>query len=63
MGELQYTNDQHCKCNEKPLEGWLDWNTLSLDEMVEYLRNKYMVSNTGDAKCINSLIDFYDKNK
>jgi hypothetical protein len=45
------------------LEGWLDWNTLSLDQMVEYLRNKYMFSSSGDAKCIYHLIEFYDKHK
>jgi len=72
MGELLYTGDQYCKCNEKPLKtateleldvDWVDWNTLSLDDMVEYLRNKYQVSSTGDAKCIHHLIEFYDKNK
>ena len=44
-------------------DGWLDWNTLSLDKMVEYLRKKYMFSSSGDAKCIYHLIDFYDKHK
>jgi len=44
-------------------EGWLDWNTLSLDQMVEYLRKKYMFSSSGDAKCIYHLIEFYDKHK
>jgi len=44
-------------------EGWMDWNTLSLDQMVEHLRNKYMFSSSGDAKCIHNLIEFYDKHK
>jgi len=44
-------------------EGWLDWNTLSLDQMVEHLRKKYMFSSSGDAKCIYHLIEFYDKHK
>jgi|GEM_PF-1900846 len=44
-------------------EGWLDWNTLSLDQMVEHLRNKYEYSSTGDAMCIHRLIEFYEKNK
>src|SRR3970040_770503 len=43
-------------------EGWLDWNKLTLDQMVEYLRQKYMFSSSGDAKCINHLIEFYEKN-
>ena len=44
-------------------EGWLDWNTLSLDQMVEHLRQKFMFSSSGDAKCIYHLIEFYDKHK
>jgi len=40
-----------------------DWNTLTLDQMVEHLRQKYQFSSTGDAKCIYHLIEFYDKNK
>jgi hypothetical protein len=44
-------------------EGWLDWNTLSLDQMVKHLRQKYMFSSSGDAKCIYHLIEFYDKHK
>jgi hypothetical protein len=44
-------------------EGCFDWNTLSLDQMVEYLRKKYMFSSSGEAKCIYHLIEFYDKHK
>ena len=44
-------------------DGWMDWNTLSLDQMVEHLRKKYMFSSSGDAKCIYHLIEFYDKHK
>ena len=40
-----------------------DWNTLSLDQMVEYLRKKYMFSSSGDAKCIFHLIEWYDNHK
>ena len=43
--------------------GWMDWNKLTLDEMVEYLRNKYRFSSSGDAKCIYHLIEFYDNHK
>lgn len=50
------------KKNDLP-EGWMDWNKLSLDQMVEYLKNKYMFSSSGDAKCIYHLIEFYEKNK
>lgn len=44
-------------------EGWLDWNTLTLDQMVEHLRKKFMFDSSGDAKCIYHLIEFYDKHK
>jgi hypothetical protein len=44
-------------------DGWMDWNILSLDQMVEHLRQKFMFSNSGDAKCIHHLIEFYDKHK
>jgi len=44
-------------------EGWIDRNILSLDQMVEYLRKKYMFSRRGDAKCIYHLIEFYDNHK
>ena len=40
-----------------------DWNTVSLDEMVKYLREKYSYQSSSDAKCIMELIDFYDKVK
>lgn len=51
------------KDKDKMPEGWMDWNTLSLNEMVEYLRDKYCIHSSGDAKCIMSLIDYYDKYK
>jgi len=44
-------------------EGWLDWNTLTLDQMVEYLEEKYRFSSSGEALCIFRLIEFYEKNK
>ena len=44
-------------------DGWMDWNALPLDQMVEHLRKKYMFSSSADAKCIYHLIEFYDKHK
>lgn len=40
-----------------------DWNEMTLDQMVEHLKNKYKLSSTGEAKCINSLIEFYENIK
>jgi len=44
-------------------EGFMDWNKLTLEQMVEYLRHKYRYSSSGDAKCIYALIEFYDETK
>lgn len=41
----------------------LDWNNMSLEAMVTYLEEKYKFDNSGDGKCILSLIEFYDKHK
>ncbi len=40
-----------------------DWNTLSLDEMAAHLKQRYMMSSSGDAKCIWELVQFYEKHK
>lgn len=40
-----------------------DWNKKSLDELSEYLENKYQFNSSGEAKAIFTLIDFYKKNK
>ena len=56
------TNIADVSSNALP-EGWLDWNTLSLNQMAEHLRKKYMFDSSGDAKCIYHLIEFYDKHK
>ncbi len=44
-------------------EGWLDWNTLSLDQMVDHLKNKFRFDSSGTAKCIFTLIEFYEDYK
>lgn len=46
--------------NENPM---LDWNTLSLDEMVKYLEDKFKFDSSGTAKCVHHLIEFYKDNK
>jgi hypothetical protein len=54
-----------CTCSDylEKLIKPFNWNKLTLDEMAEYLRKKYMLSSSGDAKCIYHLIEFYDKHK
>lgn len=41
----------------------LDWNTLSLEEMVKHLKEKFMFDSSGTAKCIHHLIEFYESKK
>ena len=53
----------HDDITQVPPRGWLDWNKLTLDEKVDYLRNKYEFDSSGDANCIYSLIEFYEKQK
>ena len=42
---------------------FVDWNQYSLDELSDYLHNKYMYQSTGDALAISKLIEFYKKHK
>lgn len=43
--------------------GWLDWNTLTLDQMVNHLEQEFKYSSACTAKCIHHLIEFYKQNK
>jgi len=55
---------EQLKQNKESLKvGFLDWNTLTLDQMVDYLEEKHRFSSTGEAKCIFELIEFYKKHK
>ncbi len=40
-------------------EGWIDWNTLSLDQLADHLEKEFMFSSTGTAKAVNELVKFY----
>ena len=63
-------NDPYCITREQliptvtPIEELMfDWNKLNMDQMAEHLREKFMFSSSGDAKCIAHLLEFYDKHK
>ena len=43
--------------------GFIDWKKLSLDQLANYLKKKYMFSSTGEAFAINRLIKFYKDHK
>ena len=49
--------------NEYKVEDLFDWNTLTLEQMVDFLERKYMFLSTGEAKCIMELVRFYQINK
>lgn len=42
---------------------FMDWNKLSLDDMVEYLERQHMFSSSGESLCIFKLIEFYKSHK
>lgn len=48
--------------NKKLPDNWLNDNTPISDEMIQYLINKYMYSNSIDANIIFKLIRFYNEN-
>jgi len=60
---MKLTKEQLEKNEESLKVGFFNWNTLSLDQMVEYLEEKHMFSSTGESKCIFELITFYKKHK
>lgn len=42
---------------------FIDWNELSMDELAEYLENKFEYNSTGDALAILKMVNFYRNNK
>jgi len=40
-----------------------DWNTMSLEQMADFIYAKNLFLSSGDAKCICSIVEFYRKNK
>ena len=56
-------NDMKNESNSKLPPGWLDWNTLSLDQMANYLEQKYKFNSSGDVLCIYKLVEFYKEHK
>ena len=61
---LQQSNVIVAVCDVSGIDNnFMDWNKLSLNQMVEYLRKKYMFSSSGEAKYIYHLIEFYDNHK
>lgn len=41
----------------------LDWNKMTIDQHISYLRSKYNYSSSGDAKAIFELINAYEQLK
>lgn len=49
-------------CGLMPL-GCIDWNKLSLDQLVAYLEEKHQFSSRGESFAINRLIEYYKEHK
>ena len=43
--------------------GWLDWNTLTMEQIVQYLKNKYKYSSSGESLAIYKLIQYYKEHE
>ena len=41
--------------------GFIDWNTLSMEDCIKYLRDGHKYSSDGESWCIMKLIDAYEK--
>jgi hypothetical protein len=53
MHKSMHDNNQH----------FVDWNQYSLDQLADYLNNKYMFLSSGEALAVHKLVEFYQKNK
>ena len=42
---------------------FVDWNKFSMDDLANYLENKYLLQSSGEALAIHKLVNFYRKNK
>ena len=42
---------------------FVDWNKFSMDELADYLDNKWKFHSSGEALAIGKMVDFYRKNK
>lgn len=42
---------------------FIDWNKIPLDNIVQYLEEKYKFNSSGEAHAIFRLIEFYKQNK
>lgn len=45
------------------MNGFVDWNKYSMDELADYLENKWKFSSSGDALAIYKFVKFYRDNK
>ena len=43
--------------------GWMDWNDYSMDELADYLEEKWRFSSSGEALAIYKMVEFYRENK
>lgn len=40
-----------------------DWNKFNMDELADYLENKWAIHSSGEAFAIMRMVDFYRENK
>lgn len=40
-----------------------DWNEMTIDEHIEYLKNYFMLDSSGTAKSVNEVIRAYEQSR
>lgn len=40
-------------------DGFTDWNEINMDELADYLQNKYKYQSSGDAYAILRFVNYY----
>lgn len=61
--ELNEEQKKEVLASAPDIPGVIDWNTLSLDQLSEYLEEKYKFSSTGESLAIQKLIEYFRNTK
>jgi hypothetical protein len=65
-GDAWYEPDPKRDKNDIVLDNgvvFADWNKFTMDELANYLEQKYMFLSSGEALAVMKMVDFYRKNK
>lgn len=64
MSENKQSNKDINKNDDNMIRhGFIDWHKYSMDELADYLEDKWKFSSSGDAFAIYKMVKFYRDNK